>query len=62
MNYELLAFAIAVFFSVLTVFDITIYHIKSAPKRAMFTYWFWRMGYVSIIALIYWYMNGNKFL
>jgi hypothetical protein len=59
---EIILFAVFLVFSFLASFDFIVYTLKSAPKISMFSRRFWLFGLISIIGLIYWYVNGMKFL
>lgn len=61
MNKELIVFAIVSVIAVLTAFDFIVFTVKSAPKKAMFPVGFWWIGMISIMALVYWVMNGYHF-
>lgn len=61
-KFELIIFSILAVISALVAFDFIVYIFKSAPKSSYLTKKMWKIGLVSAMALVYWYMNGMKFL
>ena len=61
-KFELIIFSALVVIAVMVVFDFITYIIRSAPKKAIFSQITWFIGLLCTMALIYWYMNGRKFL
>jgi len=61
-RFELIIIAVLVVISAVTIFDWTVYVIKNAPKAAQLPKYMWSIGLLSLIALVYWYMNGMKFI
>ena len=59
---ELIVFSIIAVIATAVSFDFVIYILKSAPKSAYFYKRTWAIGFLCIIALVYWYLNGMKFL
>lgn len=59
---ELIIFAIVSVISIMTIFDFIVYVLKSAPKRAYFNKLHWVIGLITTMALVYWYMNGMRFI
>jgi len=59
---EIAIIAICAVYAVITVFDFSVYTIKSAPKSSSLTKTTWKIGAVCIVALVYWYLNGQKFV
>jgi hypothetical protein len=59
---ELIWFSICVVLAVITSFDFIVYTLKSAPKQSILYRWVWMLGLGAITALVYWFMNGYKFL
>jgi len=59
---ELIIFSILAVISALVAFDFIVYIFKSAPKLSYFSKRMWKIGLASSMALVYWYMNGMKFL
>lgn len=63
MNYiEKIILAIIFVITILVSFDFIIYVLKSAPKQSYFSKLFWRLGFLSLIILVYWYINNMKFI
>lgn len=62
MKIEIIILAILIVLSAITGFDFIVYVLKSAPKSSYFTKRMWIFGFLSTIALVYWYLNGMKFL
>lgn len=58
---ELIIFSVMTVISALTLFDFMTYVLKSAPKSSYFTRSMWRLGFLTTICIVYWYMNGMKF-
>jgi hypothetical protein len=59
---ELIAFSILAVISAMTAFDFITYVLKHSPKSSSLTKRFWSFGTICIMALVYWYMNGMRFL
>ena len=59
---ELIAFSILAVISAMTAFDFITYVLKTAPKSSYLTKRVWSFGTICIMALVYWYMNGMRFL
>lgn len=60
---ELIIFAVlAVVISALVAFDFITYVLKSSPKSSYLTKRMWSLGLLTTMALVYWYMNGMRFL
>jgi hypothetical protein len=61
-KYEMIIFSILAVLSVLVMFDFITYTFKSVPKRAILSKLIWKVGLLSIVILVYWYMNGMRFI
>jgi len=61
-KYEIVALAICIAMTTVSGFDFIIYAVKSAPKKAMFKTTFWKLSFLCLCALIYWYINGMRFV
>lgn len=59
---ELIAFSILAVISAMTAFDFVTYVLKPSPKSSYLTKRFLSFGTICIMALVYWYMNGMRFL
>ncbi len=59
---ELIAFSITFVISAAVITDFLIYNIKTGARSTYFTNHVWRFGFLTTMALVYWYMNGMKFL
>ncbi len=59
---ELIIFAITFVISAAVIADFLIFNIKSGARTAYFSKVTWRIGFLTTIALVYWYMNGMRFL
>ncbi len=59
---ELIAFAILFTVSAAVTIDFLVFTIKSGAKSSYFSKLTWRIGFLATMALVYWYMNGMKFL
>lgn len=62
MKYELLIVAALLTLSVVLVFDFIVYVLRPAPKVSYFSKIYWRIAFFAIIALVYYVLNGMKFL
>jgi len=58
----LIIFAALFTFVTAVAFDFVVFVLKSAPKQAYFSRRLWKLALLAAIALVYWYMNGMKFL
>lgn len=61
-KFELVAFSVLAVISALVWFDFISYVLKSSPKSSHLTKAFWRLGCLTTMVLVYWYMNGMRFL
>lgn len=61
-KYEIIIFAILSVISAMTAFDWVVYVLRPAPKMAYFRKRTWLLGILTTMALVYWYMNGMKFI
>ena len=59
---ELIIFAVLFVISALVAFDFITYVLKSSPKLSYLTKRMWLLGLLTTMALVYWYMNGKRFL
>lgn len=59
---EKLFFSIALVSSILSIFDFVLYAVRSAPKKAFLSRLFWKFGFICTIAVLYYFMNGMKFI
>lgn len=59
---ELITFSILAVISVITAFDFITYVLKSPPKSSYLTKRFWTFGTICTMALVYWFMNGMRFV
>jgi NO-binding membrane sensor protein with MHYT domain len=59
---ELIAFSILAVISAITAFDFITYVLKASPKSSYLTKRFWIFGTICIMGVVYWYMNGMRFL
>jgi hypothetical protein len=59
---ELIIFAVLSVISALVAFDFITYVLKSSPKSSYLTKIMWLLGLLTTMALVYWYMNGKRFL
>lgn len=59
---ELIVFSVLAVISVITAFDFMTFVLKSPPKQSYLTKRFWTFGAICIMSLVYWYMNGMRFL
>ena len=61
-KFELIIFAILAVISTLVAFDFVVYILKSAPRSSYFAKRIWTLGMLTTMILLYWYMNGMRFL
>lgn len=59
---ELIIFSVLSVISALVAFDFIAYVLKSSPKSSYLTKRMWSLGLLTTMALVYWYMNGMRFL
>ncbi len=59
---ELITFAICSVITAATGLDFIVYVLKNAPKISYFSKLTWRIGLITTIALVYWYMNNMRFI
>jgi hypothetical protein len=59
---EMIVFAFIAVYTTIIGFDFMVFIIKSAPKQSLFSLRFWRFGLLTASLLVYWYLNGMKFL
>lgn len=59
---EMIIFAVLAVLSATTAFDWIAFVLKPAPKTAYFKKRTWLLGLLSTMALVYWYINGMKFI
>ncbi len=59
---ELITFAICSVVTTVTGFDFIVFVLKSAPKTSYFSKLTWRIGLLTTVALVYWYMNNMRFI
>lgn len=59
---ELITFSVLAVISVMVIVDYLVYTFKSAPKTSVLKMRVWRLGMICIMALVYWFMNGMKFI
>lgn len=61
-KFEMIIFALTAVWSIAIVFDFTVYLLKTGAKQSYFSKISWRIGFLTLSALVYWYINGMKFL
>lgn len=61
-KFELIIFAIVAVISAATSFDFVIFILKSAPKSSYFSKNKWILGMLCTMIVVYWFLNGYKFL
>jgi len=59
---ETIIFSIIFVTTFLVGFDFANFNLKIGARQAYFTKGVWRIGFICAIALVYWYMNGMKFI
>jgi len=59
---ELIITSVCFVFACIMIFDIVVYTFKSAPARATFSKRQWSLGLVSAMVVIYFILNGFKFI
>jgi len=59
---ETIVFALISVFTTAVAFDFIVFVLKSGAKASYFSKLSWRIGLLTASALVYWYINGMKFL
>lgn len=59
---QLIIISVLIVVSVLADFDFITYILRPSPKESFFSVRFWFFGFISTMAVLYWILNGFKFL
>lgn len=62
MNYQLLIFSIASVVSFLGLLDVFIFLFKTGVKQSLFSKSFHKISYVCLVVVVYYILNGYKFI